>query len=379
MRQIILIVVVFIILISTQTSVPNKETNIAPKISQGEVSDIAFKLPDGFTIHTFAKGLTNPRVLQFSPGGTLLVSNPSLDLVYALPDKNNDGVADSKKVIISKEDHVHGLAFYKDKLYIADVNKVVRYTWDEEKLEATKDKVLFSLPENNNHNNRTITFNKSGQMFISLGSTCNVCLQPSEQGGSVLISNTDGENLKVFATGLRNAAFIKINPNTGELWGTEMGRDLLGDNLPPDELNIIREGKNYGWPNCYADKIPDTNFNPKVSESSCQDTEIPIFKIPAHNAPLGLLFIDSSQFPESWQGDLLVALHGSWNRSIPDGYKIVHLKVNRNNILNSEDFLTGFLQGSTVLARPADLSFDEAGNLYLSDDKSGNIFIIQKI
>lgn len=352
-------------------------------LSQGATPNIPFNLASGFTIHIFASGLGNPRDLQFSPGGTLLVSNPSSNTVYALPDKNNDGVADSKKVVISGRNHTHGLAFFNGKLYASEVDRVVRYDWDEQKLTATFDKVLFSLPENNDHNNRTITFDSSGKMFVSVGSTCNVCFESSPLSATVLVADPDYNNPQIFAKGLRNAAFLAINPKTSELWGTEMGRDNLGDNIPPDEINIIRSNLDYGWPFCFADKQHDVNFDPR-NQHSCGNTQPPIYQIPAHSAPLGLTFINSSQFPTDWQGDLLVSYHGSWNRSTPIGYKVVHLKVSENSITNSEDFLTGFLPAgatngpNSALARPVDLTFDQKGSLYLSDDKSGNIFIIQK-
>lgn len=357
---------------------------LSTEVNSNIVPNIPLTLTAGFVIHTFASNLENPRDLQYSPGGTLLVSSPNLGEVVALPDKNKDGFADSKKTVITGENRPHGLAFSPDgMLYVAEVNQVVRYFWDEANLTATKDKVLFSLPENANHNNRTITFDDFGKMYVSVGSTCNVCNEKSDLSAAVLISDADGGNLEVFAKGLRNAPFIQINPKTGELWGTEMGRDNLGDNLPPDEINIIREAsepRDYGWPNCYGNKIADTSFNPGAK---CQNTQPPIYEIPAHSAPLGLTFINSNQFPDTWQGGLLVAYHGSWNRSTPIGYKVVYLNVNGNTITNSEDFITGFIpssatEGSEALGRPVDLTFDKEGNLYLSDDRAGSVYIIQK-
>ncbi len=353
--------------------------NTAVRISSGEIPNIPLSLPRGFVIHTFATKLGSPRDLQFSPDGTLLVSNPGAGQIIALPDKNGDGVADSNKIVISGENHPHGLGFHSGKLYVADVDKVVRYNWDESTLTATKDKNLFALPQNNNHNNRTLVFDKAGNLFVSVGSRCNVCREDSPFSATILISDFNGNNPRVFAKGLRNAPFIRFNPNTGELWGTEMGRDFLGDNLPPDEINILREGKNYGWPDCFGNKIPDVNFNQKAD---CQNTEPPIFEIPAHSAPLGLSFINSPQFPSDWQGDLLVAYHGSWNRTTATGYKVVRMDVDGNKIVKAEDFLTGFILGTTIdssLGRPVDLEFDSEGNLYISDDRAGNIYIIQKV
>lgn len=382
---VILLIIAFLFLSQSnhQPITPSLKTGLekqtpTPAISKGSVPNIAFSLPSGFSIHLFASGLAGARDLQFSPQGTLVVSVPNSNEVIALPDKNSDGVADSKDVVISNLEHAHGLAFYNGQLFVAGVNEVARYNWNENNLTASLDKILFSLPNNNDHNNHTLVFDKTGKMFVSVGSTCNVCSESPTVGGSVFISNDEGDAPQIFASGLRNAAFLAINPQTNELWGTEMGRDYLGDNLPPDEINIIRQGENYGWPNCYGDKVPDISFNPRATTASCSDTEPPIYQIQAHSAPLGLTFINSSQFPASWQGDLLVALHGSWNRSVPDGYKVVHLKVLGNTITDQEDFLTGFLEGNTVLARPVDMVFDKSGNLYLSDDKSGNIYIIQK-
>lgn len=360
-------------------------TNIQTKtytISSGSVPNIPLQLPSGYTIHVFASGLGKPRDLQFSPGGTLLVSDPAQGQVFALPDKNHNGVADSKKIIIGGK-HAHGLAFYGGKLFTANVTSVDRYNWDENNLQANFEKELFPLPDNTDHNNRTITFNQSGNMYVSVGSTCNVCHEASNESATVMISNANGDNPHVFANGLRNAAFITVNPQTNELWGTEMGRDYLGDNLPPDEINIIRNGKDYGWPYCYGNQVHDNNFDPAQSHS-CSNTLSPVFQIPAHSAPLGLAFIHSSQFPTDEQNDLLVAYHGSWNRSSPIGYKVVHLKVNGNSITNSEDFLTGFLPSTATngpdgsLGRPVDMTFDSEGNLYISDDKAGNVYIVQK-
>ena len=386
----IVAVVIFISLESTKnsnksiTSMPAKKTEIKNpqyQISTGQIPNFPFKLPNSFVIHIFASGLGNPRVLTFSPGGTLLVSVPSSNQVIALPDKDRNGVADSEKIVVSGENHVHGLSFYKGKLFIADVDRVVRYNWNEENLQATFDKVLFNLPENNDHNNRTIAFDKQGNMYISVGSTCNVCHENDHRSATVMISNENGDNPRIFATGLRNAAFTAINPLTNELWGTEMGRDYLGDDIPPDEINIIKQNNNYGWPNCYGNKIPDLSFNPNAN---CSNTIAPIYGIPAHSAPLGLVFINSQEFPRGFQNDLLVAYHGSWNRTTPTGYKVVHLTVKDNSITSSQDFLTGFLPSDVLngpnnaYGRPVDLVFDTFGNLYISDDKAGNIYIIQK-
>lgn len=363
--------------LSSPSGVTSGNSSGPIQISSGAIPDPPLTLPPGYVIRIFASGLDGPRVLKFSPGGTLLVSEPTANRVVALTDKNQRGVTSANKVVINGANHVHGLAFFGGKLFVAEVNRVVRYNWDEDNLAASFDKVLFQLPDNNDHNNRALTFDNTGRLYVSVGSTCNVCRENSAWSGTVIVSNSAGDIPQVFATGLRNAAFTAINPLSGELWGTEMGRDYLGDDLPPDEINIIRSEKNYGWPFCYGNKIHDTNFDSAITDP-CANTTAPIFEIPAHSAPLGLTFINSTQLPPDWQNDLLVAYHGSWNRSVPTGYKVVRLQMEGNNILGASDFITGFINNGQVSARPVDLTFDKLGNLYISDDKAGNIYIVQK-
>ena len=185
--------------------------------------------------------------------------------------------------------------------------------------------------------------------------------------------NPDGSGDRVFAQGLRNSVGFVFHPSTGEIWATENGRDALGDDLPPDEINIVRDGRDYGWPFCYGQRIADTSLN---NPGSCDATVASLQDLQAHSAPLGLRFIESSHFPEEWQGDLLVAYHGSWNRSEPTGYKVVRLAVDGNTIVAEEDFISGWLvaNGSSV-GRPVDLIFGpQDGALYISDDKAGLIY-----
>lgn len=367
---------------------PSKNiTKLAEKQALGEPVNFPLKLPDEFKIGIFTKDLGSPRDLEFSPGGTLLASTTSQGKVYALPDKNSDGIADDTKEILTNLNRPHGMAFYNGKIFVAEETRVVRYNWDEQKLIATQDKVLFSLPAGGRHFTRSIAFNKTGQMFVSVGSTCDVCYEKHKFLATIVVSDENGNNPQPFATGLRNSVFIAVNPATGELWGTEMGRDFLGDNLPPDEINIIKKDRNYGWPQCYGDRVHDIDFDKNVYIQSfpplpCSPTEAPIYKIPAHSAPLGLTFINSTQFPKDWQGDLLVSYHGSWNRSTPIGYKVVRMDVDGNTVKGESDFLTGFLGSATepggALGRPVDLIFDKAGSLYISDDKAGVVYKVTR-
>lgn len=370
-------------------------SKIIEKQKAGETVSFPLNLPNNFQIGVFAKNLGQARDLEFTSDGTLIVSIPSKGVVVALPDKNNDGVADEVKEVLTNLDKPHGLAFNNGKLFVAEETQVVRYNWNQNKLTVTQDKILFNLPAGGRHFTRTIAFAKNGQMFVSIGSSCDVCFEKHPYLAAVIVSDADGNNPRLWAKGLRNAVFITVNPQTDELWGTEMGRDFLGDNLPPDEINIIKDGnsstnsgpREYGWPLCYGNRIHDTNFDKNlyiqtIPQPPCGTTEPPVYEIAAHSAPLGLAFINSQQFPTEWQGDLLVALHGSWNRSTPIGYKVVRLDLKGNSVKGEDDFLSGFLEGASgpsgALGRPVDLIFDKVGSLYISDDKAGVIYKVIK-
>ena len=351
---------------------------IIEKQAVGDPVDFPLKVASDFKIGIFAKDLGAARDLQISFGGTLLVSLKDSGAVYALPDKDKDGKVDQKVKVLEGLDKPHGIAFSGGKLFVAELRKVSRYSWNEKTLAAKFEKKLFDLPYNGGHNTRSIVINSDGDLFVTIGSSCNVCVEKHPWLAAVIVSDVNGKIPKVFAKGLRNSVFIKLNPTTGQLRGTEMGRDLLGDNLPAEEINIIREGKNYGWPTCYGNKVHDEKFSHNHEVGECESTEAPIYEFQAHSAPLGLTFIDSTQFPKEWQGDLLVAYHGSWNRSIPTGYKIVRMSIEGNKITGEADFVTGFLSGSSALGRPVDLEFDKAGSLYISDDKIGVVYKVVK-
>lgn len=349
---------------------------ILPPAKLGDKPETALKLPDGFKIGIFATDLGAVRDIEFSREGTLLVSSSGEGRLWALPDKNQDGRADQTKLLLDGRDKLHGLAFNDGSLYVAEETKVSRFKWDEASLSLSSEEKILDLPAAGRHFTRTIAFNKSGQMFVSIGSTCDVCFEAHEWLAAIIVSDVNGKNARLYAKGLRNAVFITVNPDSGDLWATEMGRDGLGDDIPPDEINIIRDGKDYGWPNCYGSKVADTDFNKSLSETACVSTEPPVFKIQAHSAPLGLSFIKSPRFPEDWQGDLLVAYHGSWNRSEPVGYRVVRLEIADNQVKAEHEFLNGFLSGSDIYGRPVDMDFDRDGSLYISDDKAGLIYKI---
>lgn len=360
---------------------PPASLNTQEKSQGATVNESNLTIPAGFSLTIFAKDLGGVRDLEFTSGGTLLASVPATGKIIAVSDKNNDGHAEEVKTIISGLPRPHGLAFHENKLFVASETNVSRYSWSEANSQATLEKKLFDLPKGGRHFSRTIAFDNDGKLFVSIGSTCDVCNESNPFLAAVIVSDTDGASPRLFAEGLRNAVFIAINPVSGELWGTEMGRDFLGDNLPPDEINIIKDGRDYGWPLCYGNRVHDTDFDKKVyiqiiPQLPCGESEPPIYEIAAHSAPLGLAFVTGDKFPQDWQGDLLVSYHGSWNRSTPIGYKVVKINLENGRVGGEQDFITGFLEGSQAVARPVDIIFDSRGSLYVSDDKAGFIFKI---
>ena len=361
-------------------------TPSAGSTSSLRASSGPLKLPDGFSVSIFAKDLVNPRVLSYDPAGNLIVSITSEGRVVALPDKNGDGVADEIITVIDGLNRPHGLATRcteKCELYIAETNQVAIYDYDVQNLKAVNKRKIIDLPGGGNHFTRTILFMPAPndhKLLTSVGSSCNVCNESYNWRAKILISNADGGDLKEFARGLRNTVFMAIHPVTGEIWGTEMGRDLLGDNLPPDEINIIQNSiPNFGWPTCYGKNIHDTNFdkNTYIRNPCMKPFETPSYlDIPAHSAPLGLTFIPEEGWPQEYWYNLLVAYHGSWNRSAPTGYKIVRYKLDaQGNYLDEEDFISGWLtENGEVLGRPVDILIQPGGIIYVSDDKAGVIY-----
>ncbi len=320
-------------------------------------TDLPLIIPEGFSISIFAKDLENPRVLAFDSKGKLLVSIPSQGKVVSLPEKTT---------VIDGLNKPHGLAFRDGKLYVAETDGV-----------SVNKKKIVDLPAGGNHFSRTIAFGPDGRLYISVGSSCNVCVEKDWRRAKLLVVNADGSGLKEYATGLRNSVFFVWHPVTKKLWATDMGRDLLGDNTPQEEVNIIEEGKDYGWPYCYENRVHDDNFDPKKVHS-CDSTVPPHISFQAHSAPLGLAFIPDS-WPEEYRGDLLVSYHGSWNRTKPTGYKVVRFDLDENGKSKGEsDFLSGFLEGDSALGRPVDLLFDKEGNLFVSDDKAGVVYKISQ-
>jgi len=340
------------------------------------------KAPPGFHIVVFAQEIDGARMLTFSPGGVLLVSESGEGKVVALPDPKHVGKAERMVTVLDGLNEPHGLAFYEGKLYVAENDKVRRYDWNEANLRASNRKALADLPGSGGHSTRSLLFH-GGKMYVSAGSSCNVCIEKDPRRAAMTEFNPDGSGQKIFAKGLRNAVGLAVNPKTDTVWATVNGRDWLGDDLPPDVIvDLGKDGGDFGWPYCYGDRVPDSNFT-KPGDNRCQNVIRPKVQTPAHSAPLGLAFYEGSEFPAEYRNNIFVAFHGSWNRSVPTGYKVVRVKLDDKGQPQggTEDFITGWLapgekQKGRWMGRPVGIVFGGDGAMYLSDDAAGVIYRI---
>ena len=337
------------------------------------------KLPDGFSIAPYAVGFKKPRALAFASDGTPLVADLETGAIVALPDRDGDGRADANVKILERLDFPNSIAVDGATLLIAVKDGIYRSTYDPAVRSAGKPEKIVPLPVRAGirHQTRTVAVGPDGRLYIAVSSTCDACEEPDERYAALLVADRDGGNVRVYAQGLRNTVYFTFD-RAGRIWGNDMGQDDLGPTLPPDELNVIQNGRHYGWPYCYGNNQLGTfSSNPTV----CQGKTPPAYAYPAHVAPLGIRFINSPQFPAAWQGDAISALHGSWNIEPPAGYKVVRLKIDGVRVLGMEDFITGWLEhvpgqnsALTSPGRPAYLAFDPDGRLFVVDDSAGAVF-----
>jgi len=337
------------------------------------------QLPSDFTIQKFADGLGQPRMMAITDDGTLYVTRRKGDVVM-LKDTDGDGEADVNRTVLEL-DQVHGITLGEDgKMYLATVNQVFSSEINEDGALSAPSLLLDTLPDGGQHANRTIELGPDGKLYISVGSTCNACEETDPESATLLVANADGSDRKIFAKGLRNTIGFDWHLETGILYGLDHGIDWLGDTTQKEELNRLEEGNHYGWPYVYEDGRPNPADQPPQGmsyQAYAEQTTFPELTLPAHCAPLDMIFYKGTQFPEAYRNSALVTLHGSWNRSEPVGYKVVKINFDQSGQPTGyEDFITGFLSNDQeeYTARVCGLAMDQRGNVFISDDAGGAIY-----
>lgn len=334
------------------------------------------KAPAGFEISVIAKDLKNARMIAVGDAGHIYITRRDQNDVVMVNPRGGEA-----RVIANDLERAHGIAIHDGHLYIAGVKKVWMADLNPDGSASHPKTIISDLPDGGQHPNRTLAFGPDG-MYLTVGSTCNNCVETNPESATILRVSPDGGRREVFAKGLRNTIGFDWHPQTRELWGMDHGSDWRGDEIPPEELNLLQQGKDYGWPFCFGRREADqyTSKDPEgmTHEQYCAKTEPSVLTYQAHSAPIGMLFYRGEQFPAEYRGDAFVAMHGSWNRKPPSGYKLVRIRFQNGKPTAFEDFVGGFLSadGQSVIGRPAGLAMAKDGSLLMTDDVNGVLYRI---
>ena len=349
-----------------------QEISIPPPLnSRGPTQNRILELPEEFNISVFAGGFQAPRALTFDNSGGVYFSDKEAGRVYFLKDPNDDNVADTAKLVDENLRSVHGVAYFNKELFVAEEHQIVVYREINEEKYVKKEILVSELPTGG-HTTRTLKIGPDKKLYVSIGSSCNICEEQDNRRAAIIRYNLDGTGQVFLASGLRNTVDFIFDENL-KIWGVDNGRDNLGDNSPPEEVNIIKTGQHYGWHYCYRNK----NAHPEYIERQgfCEDaTTEAEYELQAHSAPLGLTFAPWKDLDKH----LFVTMHGSWNRSEPTGYKVVSINtaaINGKDV----DFIRGWLEtNGEAWGRPVDIKPYKGDRLLITDDRAGVIYIVTR-
>ncbi|MGI9548152.1 MAG: PQQ-dependent sugar dehydrogenase [Flavobacteriaceae bacterium] len=380
LQRIFLTIILAISIISCQQKTKNQNEEPVGE-EQKEVVSLpldSLNLPDGFKIEVFAEGIDGARSMALGDKGTLFVGTRNEKRIYAIQDLNGDFKADKTIVLDTTLEVPNGVAFREGALYVAEVNRLLRYPNIEQQIsEPPKPEVIYDdYPTEFHHGWKYIAFGPDDKLYVPVGAPCNICDSAvvDQRYASITRMDPDGSNREIYVNGVRNTVGFTWHPETKELWFTDNGRDFMGDDIPPCELNRVSEaGQHFGYPFCHGDSIKDPEFGDKYP---CSDFVPPVQSLGAHVAPLGVKFYTGTMFPAEYRGHAFIAEHGSWNRSSKVGYRISVVKLDGNNAVSYETFIDGWLdeESQEQFGRPVDLLFLKDGSLLISDDFGDAIY-----
>jgi len=338
-------------------------------------------LPAGFSISVYAAGMVAPRFFTFNEENSMIVADKDLGEIVLLPDNDKDGVADEKIIIDTGLTVPHSVLWYEGDLFSAEEDRVVVYRdFQNDGTYSAKDVIIDDLPTGwadgtaAGHQTRTLAIGPDEKLYVSVGSSCNLCEEVNPKRAAIVRYDLDGSNEEIYAEGLRNSVGIAFKGD--ELWAVNNGRDRIGDDIPPEEVNVITEsGQHYGWPYCYGDGVVSPEYEGERENFCANETVFPEYNMQAHSAPLGMSFVPgNAQIPAQLAEDMFIAFHGSWNRTVPTGYKVVRLDITDESA-QTINFITGWLEeDGDAWGRPVGVGFDNDGIMYISDDKAGAIY-----
>jgi glucose/arabinose dehydrogenase len=340
----------------------------------------SLKLPEGFRINVFARDLGNARMIAVDQEGTVYLTCPRQNRVLALRDPDGDGVAEVRPALQGLR-MVHGILLHEGAMYLAAPRTVWRVPMNSDGTFGEPRVIINDLPDGGQHPNRTLGAGPDGKLYISIGSSCNTCDESNPEHATILQCNFDGTNRGVFASGLRNTIGFAWHPETRRMWEMDQGSDWRGNDVPPEELNLLMAGKNYGWPYVFGKRQLDPleALPPEIQmtkEQFAQQTEPSVLEYPAHSSPIGMVFYQGSMFPAPYRGSAFITFRGSWNRFPPSGYKVAFLRFENGQPVGFEDFITGFLieEGKAHFGRLSGIAVAADGSLLFADDSNGLIY-----
>jgi Raf kinase inhibitor-like YbhB/YbcL family protein len=332
-------------------------------------------VPAGFVVAPIATGLGNPRMLAVAPDGTIYVTRREQGDVLMMKEVGDGSV--TPPVRVAARSGTHGLALYQGKAYLATPHEIFRADVLPDGTFGPLEMIIHDLPDAGQHNTRTVQIGPDAMMYISVGSTCNECIEPNPENATILRASLDGQQRAIWASGLRDTIGWGWHPATGELWGMDQGIDWLGDELPPEELNRIERGSKYGWPYIWGNNQINPRLDPPagLTKTEWQQVSVPlVLGYRAHSAPMQMSFYDGAQFPVDYRGDAFVSMHGSWNTKPPAGYEVVRVHFVNGQPQSFQPFVTGFAAPEGEYGRPCGNAVAANGSLLFTDDRNGVLY-----